>query len=239
MATLQLHHDRTDWRPKVQAPVPILHQPTGGEGGLGDATYLWTTRLMLAPLIIGLGGTGTLINNALVATLTRQATAPPAIHWPVGDVAAPADQAAEPTEGQRLCQELRQISGLTNEEIAPLLGVSRRSFQAWLAGGTISARKEARLRAIVSAVGRLEAEDRAKTRSRLLQRDKYSVNAFDLLSEGRFDAAVDLALGQRKSFGSARPPATESLATQFDRDQGSIPRSDVRLNRRLSKPIRR
>ena len=239
MATLQFHHDRTDWRPSVQAPVSILHQPTGGEAGLGDATNLWTTRLMLAPLIIGLGGTGALINNALVETLTRQATAPPAIHWPIGDVATPADQAAEPTEGQRLCQELRQISGLTNEEIAPLLGVSRRSFQAWLAGGPISARKEARLRAIAGAVERLVGEDRAKTRSRLLQRDKYSVSAFDLLSEGRFDAAVDLALGQRKSFSSARPPATESLAAQFDRDQGSIPRSEVRLNRRLSKPVRR
>ena len=239
MATLQLPHNRTDWRPGVPSSVAMLHQPTGGEASLGDATNLWTTRLMWAPLIIGLGGTGTVIGNALVATLARQATAPPAIHWAVGDVAGAADQAAEPTEGQRLCQELRQISGLTNEEIAPLLGVSRRSFQAWLAGGPISARKEARLRAIVSAVGRLVAEDRAKTRSRLLQRDKYSVSAFDLLSEGRFDAAVDLALGQRKSVSSVPPTATESLAVQFNRDQGSIPRSNVRLNRRLSKPVRR
>ena len=239
MATLQLRHDRTDWRPSAQAPVQVLHQPTGVDAGMGDATHLWTTRLMLAPLIIGLGGTGTLINNALLDTLTRQATAPPAIHWPIGDVAVPAKQAAEPTEGRRLCQNLRQISGLTNEEIAPLLAVSRRSFQAWLAGGPISARKEARLRAIFVAVEQLAVEDRAITRSRLLQRDKYSVSAFDLLSEGRFDAAVDLALGQRKSSNSARPQATESLAAQFDRDQGSIPRSDVRLNRRLSKPVRR
>ena len=238
MTMLQLYQERTDWHPG--GVMPIFPQATTSETDLGAATNILTPRSILTPLVITLGVTVSSFNSPLMADLTHQGTAPPAIRWAVEDSASSGNQVAGPTQIQHLCQELRQISGLTNEEIAQLLGVSRRSFQAWLAGDPISARKEARLRAIVGAIKQMEAEDRVKTRSRLLQRDKYSVSALDLLSEGRFDAAVDLALGQRRSFSSAaRQLTTESLAVQFDRDQGNIPRSGVRLNRRLSKSIGR
>lgn len=241
MTTLQLYRDRTDWRPASATPAPVVHGATGGDS-LGDGSNLWATRLLFAPLIIGLGGTGSLLNNAQIAVLTRQATAAPVLDWPQsGDLIpseAPLNLSIQ-TEGQRLCQELRDISGLTNEEIAPLLSVSRRSFQTWLAGGAISARKESHLRSVVSAVRSLAGADRAQTRARLLHRDKHAVSVFDLLQERRFDAAVDLALGQWTSTSRSRHGVAESLAVQLDRDQGSIPRVNSRLNNRLSKPIRR
>lgn len=58
---------------------------------------------------------------------------------PVGIPRAPASL----TSAQEALAEIRAISALTNEEIAPLAGVSRRSIQAWVAGESISARKAA------------------------------------------------------------------------------------------------
>lgn len=237
MATLQLCPYRTDWRPG--GTVSVLRHDITNNIDSEFTTNSYGSRLLLTPLFVGPDVTITSISNPLLATLTGQETAPPATRWHVKNCAPTVNKVAGSSEIPRLCQDLRRISGLTNEEIAQLLGVSRRSFQAWLAGGSISARKEARLRSVVRAVEQIHVKYFSQTRDRLFQRDKYSVSAFDLLSEGRVDAAVDLIMGSRKSSNSAPLPTTESLMVQLDRDQGSIPRSNVRLNRRLSKPIRR
>ena len=239
MTTLIGNAERTDWRPIREAGLMTHRQSTGGSISLSDATKFLKTPLVLAPLIFGLPVTAQSAHLTQVAGLGREATAHPSIISNVMEATGPTNYASQPSEGQRMCQELRQISGLTNEEIAPMLGVSRRSFQSWLSGGSISARKEARLRAIVDTVKQVATADRSTTRSRLLTREKYSVSVFDLLSEGRFDSALDLALGRRNSKSSTQANTAESLAIQFERDQSSIPRSDIKLNRRLSKPIRR
>jgi hypothetical protein len=142
------------------------------------------------------------------------------------------------TAAQRMAAELRRLSGLTNEEIAPLLGVSRRSFQAWIAGRPISARKEARLRDVVCAVRQLAADTPAATRERLLNRPPRSVSAYDLLAEERYEAAVDLATGCRRHQLAPEPAASESIASQLDRIEDNVAPSP-RLNRKLSGPLRR
>jgi hypothetical protein len=140
---------------------------------------------------------------------------------------------------QALCNRLKTISSLTNEEIAPLLGVSRRSFQSWLAGSSVSARKETRLRSIVEAIEKIAASDPTGVRARLLDRGTWSVRPYDLLVEGRFDAAVDLATGVRNALAAAKDDGVETLALQLDRDQSSLDTGEVRINRRLSRPLKR
>ena len=147
--------------------------------------------------------------------------------------------AAPRTTAQRTVTELRSLSGLTNEEIAPLAGVSRRSLQAWLAGAAISARKEQRLRALVDAVRSLAARDAVTTRDRLLDRAPGCVRPYDLMVEGRFEAAVDLALGRRSNAPSPASRSTYDLATQLDHVEDRVDVPEGRLNRRLSGSLRR
>jgi hypothetical protein len=236
MSALQVYggHDQTGrWMPSL--PDLLRDEDLGGN---------WRTvevRRVRAPAILGLSGEGSLLTKALLEALTQQATTALA-GWRkyagITKVELPQQEVVE-TEAQRLGHHLRRISGLTNEEIAPLLGISRRSFQTWLAGGAISARKETRLRGVVETIERLAAGDAAKTRSRLLTREKFSVRPYDLLAEGRFEAAIDLATGRRRGLMRKRPAHVESLAEQLDRDQSNIPNAGGRLNWELSKPIRR
>jgi DNA-binding transcriptional regulator YiaG len=69
---------------------------------------------------------------------------------------------------QDLIEQVRANSGLTLEEISPLLGVSRRSLQHWLSGRHISARNEQRLRALADTLSSLPTADPSTSRHRQL-----------------------------------------------------------------------
>ena len=72
------------------------------------------------------------------------------------------------TTAQKLLEDIRKRSGLTLEEIAPLVGVSRRSLQNWRAGEVISARKEQRLRDIADTFESLQQKEARDLRHLLL-----------------------------------------------------------------------
>jgi hypothetical protein len=122
---------------------------------------------------------------------------------------------------QALIEQVRKISGLTLEEISPLLGVSRRSLQHWLSGHQISARNEQRLRALADTLSSLPTTaDPATSRHRLLQRKADGVRAYDLLAEGQFSAAVELITGRGPTPGQFPPNAIKappSLLTPLTR----------------------
>ncbi|MDP9412718.1 MAG: hypothetical protein M3Q08_01215 [Pseudomonadota bacterium] len=99
------------------------------------------------------------------------------------------------TAAQDLVDRIRAASGLTLEEIAPLLQISRRALQKWRAGAAISTGNERRLRNLADVIDRIATADEQTTRRRLLDRQAGSVSAYDLLSEERFDAAVAMATG--------------------------------------------
>lgn len=195
------------------------------------------TRAISAPVTGTMAGAGGLALWAFLSVLTQQETSAPWTPSTAVLVGKPREEAASPA--QRLCNRLKAISNLTNEEIAPLVGVSRRSFQSWLAGSPISARKETRLRSIVDAVEKIAAPDPVGIRSRLLDQDAWSVRPYDLLVEERFAAAVNLGIGVRKALVAHRNDIAESLALQLDRDQASLGTGEVRLNRRLSRSLKR
>jgi hypothetical protein len=229
--------DRTDWRAGLGNAIPSTNQDVRqyvSELTMGSDNISWI------PALIGIAGTGSLAFNAVLPLPIHVATTAPATEWNWwADAIAKRSIEVAPTAAQQLAQELRRRSGLTNEEIAPLAGVSRRSFQAWLAGGAISARKEMRLRQLVDALALIGEADPQEMRASLLDKGKGTVRPYDLLAEGRFSVAVSLATGQRIGVAKSWTTQIETLAQQFDRDQGSLPESGGRLNRSLSKPLRR
>ena len=190
---------------------------------------------------------GTLVEKAQIDAYCRLGTAlPSALSLQVLDssmtnwtslVDAPV-LPIERTPAQLAIIELKALSGLINEELAPLLGVSRRGMQKWVAGEPISARRDQRLRALLEAVQDLNCGNPTDTRARLLRRSPGDVRPYDLLAEGRFEAAVDLALGRTRSL----PPARESvddLAAQLDRREDRVNTPPGRLNARLSGRVKK
>ncbi|PSJ36284.1 hypothetical protein C7I55_26685 [Sphingomonas deserti] len=99
------------------------------------------------------------------------------------------------TAAQDLVDRIRSRSGLTFEEIAPLLQISRRALHKWRAGDAISSGNERRLRSLADVVDRIATGDEQTTRRRLLDRQTGTVSAYDLLAEERFEAAVAMATG--------------------------------------------
>ena len=143
------------------------------------------------------------------------------------------------TAARAAIEELQAVSGLTKEEIAPLAGVSRRSIQAWVAGESISARKEQRLRALLDAIRALADTDAEMTRRRLLDRVPGDVRPYDVLADGRFDEAVDLALRRRQPGPVPAALQAQDLYAQLDHNEGRVELQAERLDRRFSRQLRR
>jgi hypothetical protein len=197
---------------------------------------------------------GSLINKALVDALEaggRATTIPHQVSlvWPptpkakrlVSRRRAPSKDVAS----QSLLSTVQSRSGLTLEEIAPLLGVSRRSLQHWRAGGRISARKEQRLRDLADTLNSLPALAASEMRGKLLDRTSDGVRAYDLLAEGRFDSAYSMITGSptpahlvARSIKPTMPSAPSLMDRLSIRDDGpSLPTS--RVNLRQSRRLKR
>lgn len=229
MSALQaLKRERTDWR----TPVPTLptdrYETTGWEPTQLSLDNLWVPVFRSEHHSVYQLG---LLEKAWLDVFTSRVTTVPHAFVP----AAP--QQSE-TPAQKMVDELRRLSGLTNEEIAPLAGVSRRSLQSWIAGEPISARRENRLRTVLDAIRQLATPTAIATRERLLARASHSVSAYDLLTEERYEAAIDLATGQRRYDLAEQTSTSEALAVQLDRIEDSIAPAP-QLNRKLSGPLRR
>jgi len=99
--------------------------------------------------------------------------------------------------------ELRRLSGLTWDQLARLLGISRRTLHFWASGKRMTPLNEERLARLLSVVQRLGQGSSAETRARLLSRGDNGELLFDLLAKGRYDDA--LARSGRPAPASERP----------------------------------
>lgn len=113
--------------------------------------------------------------------------------------------------------ELRRLTGLTWDELANLLSVTRRSLHLWANGHPINALNETRVRDMVSTMRTIDRgtarENRALLMSPRLEGGVFS----DLLREGHFDAAHAQA-----GRGNGRPAPTW--------EAGNTPPRAVRLS---------
>lgn len=180
-----------------------------------------------------------LVTRAHLDACLRAVTSPPLVPSLTPKRAHPPKVVeAEAPMAKCAVAELKDTARLTNEEIAVLAGVSRRSVQAWITGGAISGPNEQHLRSVIEAVRELATPDAAGTRVRLFNRRPECVRPYDLLMEGRFQAAVAAAMGS-KTAGRATPLPVSNLAAQFDHHENRVDVPERSLNRTLSGRPRR
>lgn len=96
--------------------------------------------------------------------------------------------------------ELRRLTGLTWEEMADLLGVSRRSLHLWANGHPINALNEKRVRDLVNVLRMLDRGTARENRELLISSLPDGGVFFDLLRNQRFEEAL-----VRAGRGSGRP----------------------------------
>jgi transcriptional regulator with XRE-family HTH domain len=115
--------------------------------------------------------------------------------------------------------ELRRISGLTWEQIAFMLGVSRRSVHNWANGAVVSGVNSERLARTVAVIRSFDTGVARVNRVVLMTPDADGRSPLDLLSEGQYDVA-------RRALGSADTVVRRTMLPRLDV-------SELRLRRPL------
>jgi hypothetical protein len=138
---------------------------------------------------------------------------------------------------------IKLASELTTEALAPLIGVSRRTLHLWFAGGQISQRNEERLRALAEALEAIAAAAPETARQRLMERVQGYPRIYDLLAEGRFEAAVARGTGVKPSprpliYPKPHPLSTPLAARVAGSNDRPIP-LDGSIDRRITKRLKR
>jgi hypothetical protein len=130
--------------------------------------------------------------------------------------------------------ELRRLSGLTWEELATLLSVTRRSLHLWANGAPINAPNEKRVRNLLMTMRELDRGTARENRGLLLAPLQDGVTVGELLEGRHFEEAVALAgRGRGRAVGlTTRDPVSRAeklsvadmLGTRSDRlhkDEGA------------------
>lgn len=117
---------------------------------------------------------------------------------------APRDHAAD-------VAVIRQISGLTWEQLAQLFEVSRRAVHLWASGARLSDRHAAHVERIADVFRTLEGRNVARVRTALATKGADGVAPLELLAAGRYDEAAR-RLAERAGPMVARAPAPSAQA---------------------------
>jgi transcriptional regulator with XRE-family HTH domain len=130
--------------------------------------------------------------------------------------------------------EIRRLSGLTWDELATVLGVSRRSLHHWANGKPISAANEDHVRRVLAALQRIDRGEAHRNRALLMTPCPDGGLAIDLLQRGDFEDLEHLIQsgpgrilpGSRLSADAAaarRPPSPADLV-DARHDDGPVTR---------------
>lgn len=101
--------------------------------------------------------------------------------------------------------ELRRLSGLTWEQMARLLGVSRRSLHFWASGELVRASHQERVQRLLAVLRQVDRGSATGNRTLLLNGCADGTLPFDVLADGRFEEALQL---MKRGPGRARPVLT-------------------------------
>jgi transcriptional regulator with XRE-family HTH domain len=106
---------------------------------------------------------------------------------------------------QQAIAELRSLSGLTWEQMARLLGVSRRSVHFWASGEPVRASHQERVERLLAVLRQVDRGTATENRALVLNSCADGTLPFDVLADGRFAEAIEL---MKKGPGRTRPVLT-------------------------------
>jgi transcriptional regulator with XRE-family HTH domain len=211
-------------RPSETHPMSLFSTPATAAGPPPPATPI---RKFILPFVAGAAlAFGTVASVSAVDVAAYEARVVQSGTRADGPPAGV--QTVTPQDVAGAVQELRHASGLTWDEIAGSLGVSRRAIHHWAAGALPSARHAARLGALVRLVASYATGDSAQTRSRLIAPDARGYSPLSLFSRaGRQHRWVSLS---SQSLG-------EILEASLAEDQGTAPPPLSRASSLHARPI--
>ena len=151
----------------------------------GGAMVGWPQLESAAVLFFASLGAGT-----TAALPSVELVPPPAI---IQSTTAGVPVTSAPSAGPAV-SELRQISGLTWDQLARLFGLNRRSLHYWASGAALSAANEEHLQRLLAVARKIDRGRGSETRAALLAVHGDDT-AFDLLARGQYDQVVALLGG--------------------------------------------
>lgn len=92
-----------------------------------------------------------------------------------------------------LIHKIRRLTGFTWEQVAKLVGVSRRAVHLWLSGGRIGDRNYEKLGKILALIEQIDRGNAEENRTLLLSQSKNGRTFCELLSVGEFELVQELA----------------------------------------------
>jgi len=177
-------------------------------------------------VIVGqiLAGTGTSTIEAFKTLAPPQTTSGP--------------KAAETPSEAGALSELRRLSGLSWEQLARLVGVSRRTLHFWASGKAMARSNEEHLQRVLAVVRSLDRGSTVANRAVLLESLEDRMNAVDLLAARDYERAASvtsrLSAMARASKGPSTPETlVGALQDRIHREEGpSRPARSARSDRR-------
>jgi DNA-binding transcriptional regulator YiaG len=117
---------------------------------------------------------------------------------------------------QTTINELKQLSGLTWEQLAKIFNVSRRSLHFWASGKPLSPFNEEHLRRLLGTVRYINRGSADINRSALLQPQQGSVIPLDLLIAGKYEEVKRLlGAGRVVKKPNLQPLSPEAIASRL------------------------
>lgn len=112
--------------------------------------------------------------------------------------------------------ELKQLSGLTWEQLAKIFNVSRRSLHFWASGKPLSPFNEEHLRRLLGTVRYIDRGSADINRSALLQPQQGSVIPLDLLIAGKYEEVKRLlGAGKAAEKPKLNPLSPEAIVSRL------------------------
>lgn len=194
----------------------VLHLTTSAGYLAKDKTYVIVGQI--------LAGTGTTTVEAF------KAISPP-------QTSAGSPVTARPPQAGAL-SELRRLSGLSWEQLAHVLGVSRRTLHFWASGKPMARSNEEHLQRVLGVVRASERGSTAATRTALLEALDGQHNAVDLLAAREYERASSATSRLSTAVRTSRAPSPPetlvgALHGRVHQDLGpSRPARSVKVDRR-------
>jgi DNA-binding transcriptional regulator YiaG len=117
---------------------------------------------------------------------------------------------------QETLNELKQLSGLTWEQLAKVLNVSRRSLHFWASGKPISPFNEEHLRRLLATIRYVDRGSPDVNRGALLQPQHGSTIPLDLLIAGKYEEVKRLlGAGTTVEKSKLKPLSPEAIASRL------------------------